>query len=65
MTSATGSLNAFFDTLPRTRVAIQGRELRAFRCCGIAGFYAAVMVSAATWWRRDSDHPLLLAVSKS
>ena len=47
MTSATGSINAFFDTLPRTRVAIQGRELPAFRCCGTAGFYAALMVSAA------------------
>ena len=66
MTSATGSINAFFDTLPRTRVAIQGRELPAFRCCGTAGFYAALMVWAAgIWWRRDSDRPMLLAVAKS
>ena len=40
-------INAFFDTLPRTRIAVQGRELPAFRCCGTVGFYAALLVALA------------------
>jgi hypothetical protein len=51
MTSAAGSINAFFNTLPRTRVAIQGR---------VGGSW-----TMRVWWRRDSDHPMLLAVAKS
>ena len=45
--SAIGSINDLFDALPRTRITVSGRQLPAFRCCGIAGFYAALIVVAA------------------
>jgi hypothetical protein len=38
-------LNAALDTLPRTRFEQLGRERPAFRSCGIAGFYLALLVT--------------------
>lgn len=40
-------LNQFLDTLPRTRLGTNAREVPAFRTCGVAGFYAAVAVALA------------------
>jgi hypothetical protein len=37
-------INRFLDTLPRTRVGYGGRGAPAFRACGVAGFYVAVIV---------------------
>jgi len=39
------AVNAFLDELPRTRFAVAGRQVPAFRSCGIAGFYVALVVS--------------------
>jgi prolipoprotein diacylglyceryltransferase len=39
------SLNRFLDTLPRTRLGCGGREVPAFRTCGVAGFYGAVIIN--------------------
>lgn len=36
-------LNATLDRLPRTRVGRAAREAPAFRACGVAGFYAALV----------------------
>lgn len=38
-------LNALLDQLPRTRFGRATREVPAFRTCGIAGFYVAVVVA--------------------
>jgi prolipoprotein diacylglyceryltransferase len=38
-------LNQWLDRLPRTRVGLGGREAPAFRTCGIAGYYAAVILT--------------------
>jgi hypothetical protein len=38
------TINSMFDELPRTRVGALGKEAPAFRTCGIAGFYVAVVV---------------------
>ncbi len=45
--SAIGSINRLFDSLPRTRITVAGREAPAFRCCGVAGFYVALIIVAA------------------
>jgi hypothetical protein len=36
--------NALLDSIPRTRVRVLGRATPAFRACGVAGFYAAVVL---------------------
>lgn len=36
-------LNAWLDTLPHTRLGRLSREVPAFRTCGIAGFYVALV----------------------
>ena len=41
------TLNQALDRLPRTRFGRATREVPAFRTCGIAGFYAAVVVAFA------------------
>jgi hypothetical protein len=41
------SLNRFLDALPRTRLGCLGREVPAFRTCGVVGFYLAVLVNFA------------------
>jgi hypothetical protein len=38
-------VNEFLDSLPRTRIFRNGRELPAFLAAGMAGFYAAVTVA--------------------
>lgn len=38
-------MNRVLDRLPRTRFGRYGREVPAFRTCGVAGFYAAVVVT--------------------
>lgn len=38
------TINSMLDELPRTRVGTLGREAPAFRTCGVAGFYVAVVV---------------------
>ncbi|HEV7684672.1 MAG TPA: prolipoprotein diacylglyceryl transferase family protein [Pyrinomonadaceae bacterium] len=39
-------LNQWFDALPRPRLSFLGREVPAFRTCGIAGFYMALITVA-------------------
>lgn len=39
-----GAINSYLDALPRPRLAAQGREVPAFRTCGIVGFYVALVV---------------------
>jgi hypothetical protein len=39
------SVNKILDTLPRTRFGRATREAPAFRVCGVAGFYVAVVLT--------------------
>jgi hypothetical protein len=38
-------LNEWFDALPRPRLSFLGRDVPAFRSCGIAGFYVALITA--------------------
>ena len=38
------ALNRWLDRLPRTRVGLGGHEAPAFRTCGIAGYYVALIL---------------------
>src|SRR4051794_7993274 len=41
------SLNNWLDTIPRTRLGTAGRDWPAYRAMGVAGFYAALIVTFA------------------
>jgi len=45
--SAPSGLNAWLDRLPRTRFGLMSSAVPAFRSCGIAGFYLAVLAVIA------------------
>jgi hypothetical protein len=40
-------VNAWLDRLPRTRFGRLGREVPAFRSCGVAGYYVALVATLA------------------
>ncbi len=56
-------VNRLLDALPRTRFGSLAREALAFRSCGIAGFYVAVVVTLSTGAARGRSLAVLAALA--
>ncbi len=56
-------VNRLLDALPRTRFFSLGREVPAFRSCGIAGFHVGVVVTLATGAARGRSLAVLAALA--
>jgi hypothetical protein len=59
------AVNRLLDGIPRTRFGSLGREVPAFRSCGVAGFHLAVIVTVATGAARGRSLAVLAALCAS